>query len=76
MQLAFLGESDPHFPWEKFPYIIYIVAIFRTAMTIKSWHGGRFIHGIYAHADDLDLDARSQWVGNGQNKSALNYLDN
>ena len=32
---------------------------------------------IYAHAhvDDLDLDARSQWVGKGK-KSALNALGN
>ena len=32
----------------------------------------------YAHAnfDDLDLDVRSQWVGKGKKKSALNYLDN
>ena len=31
----------------------------------------------YAHFDDLDLDARSQWVGRRQRqKSALNYLDN
>ena len=32
---------------------------------------------IYAQGsvDDLDLDARSQWVGKSK-KSALNYLDN
>ena len=31
---------------------------------------------MHAHArfDDLDLDARSQWAGKG-NQSALNYLD-
>ena len=28
-----------------------------------------------AHFDDLDLDARSQWFGRGNN-SALNYLIN
>ena len=31
------------------------------------------MHGIYAHFDDLDLDARSQWVGKCK-QSALNYL--
>ena len=32
------------------------------------------MHGMYVHArvDDLDRDARSQWIGEG-NKSALNY---
>ena len=29
----------------------------------------------HAHVDDLDLDARSQWVDKG-NKSAFNYFDN
>ena len=29
----------------------------------------------HARFDDLDLDARSQWVGKGKN-SSLNYLDN
>ena len=35
------------------------------------------MHDIYAHDhfDDLDLDARSQWLGRGQT-SALSYLDN
>ena len=34
-------------------------------------------HIIYAHArfDDLDLDARSQWVGK-RKKSPWNYIDN
>ena len=34
-------------------------------------------HGIYTHGRfaDLDLDARSQWLGRRTN-SALNYLDN
>ena len=47
----------------------------------KLWHStrhnGRLMHGRYVHAlvDDLDLDARPQWIGKG-NKSALNYLDN
>ena len=25
------------------------------------------MHGICAHFDDLDLDARSQWLGRGEN---------
>ena len=35
------------------------------------------MYGLYAHsrADDLDLDARSPWLGGGKH-SALNYLDN
>ena len=33
------------------------------------------MHDMYAYFDDLDLDARSQWLGRGHN-SALNYLDN
>ena len=34
-------------------------------------------HSISAHTrfDDLDLDARSKWVGKGKN-SVVNYLDN
>ena len=47
-----------------------------SAMGIQTCHGGRLkMHGIHAHApfDDLDLDARSQWVGKGK-KSAVNYL--
>ena len=37
---------------------------FKLGMTV----GGRLTHGIYARArvDDLDLDARSQWVGRGK----------
>ena len=34
---------------------------------IQSWHDGRFMHGIsdgaHAHFDDINLDARSQWLG-------------
>ena len=43
----------------------------------QSWRVGRLMHRIYDHArvDDLDLDARSQWVSKGK-KYALNYLDN
>ena len=35
------------------------------------------MYGIYTpgHFDDLDLDARSQWLGRGTN-SACNYLSN
>ena len=44
---------------------------FKLDMTVR-----RLMHDIYAHArvDDLDRDARSQWLGRGNN-SALNYLD-
>ena len=33
----------------------------------QSWHDGRLVHGIYAHArfDDLHLDPRSYWVSKG-----------
>ena len=41
---------------------------FKLGMTILT-------HGIYAHFDDLHLDAKSQWLGRGK-KSTLNYLDN
>ena len=32
---------------------------------IQSWHDGRLVDALYAHArfDDLYLDARSEWVG-------------
>ena len=35
---------------------------------VQTWHDGRLMDAIYAHArfDDLDLDARSQWVGKGK----------
>ena len=38
-------------------------------------HEDRLMPGINIHGrfDDLDLDARTQWLGRG-NKSALNYL--
>ena len=38
---------------------------------------GTLMAALYAHAriDDLDLDARSQWVGKG-NKSVLHALGN
>ena len=44
---------------------------------IQTWHDGILMDAIYAHArfDDLNLDARSQWVGKGK-YSALNYFDN
>ena len=44
---------------------------------IQTWHGSRLMHGICAHArsDDVDLDARSQWVDK-RKQSTLNYLDN
>ena len=33
---------------------------------IQTWHDGRRMHGMYMHVhafrDDLDLDARSQWI--------------
>ena len=36
---------------------------------IQTWHDCWRMDAIYAHApfDDRDLDARSQWVGNGKN---------
>ena len=42
---------------------------FKLGMTVD------LLRGIYARFDDLDLDARSQWVGKGK-QSVLNYLDN
>ena len=38
---------------------------------IQTWHEGRRIDAIYARArsEDLDLDARSQWVSKGKNIS-------
>ena len=38
---------------------------------IQTWHDGRLMDRIYAYAcfDDLDLDARSQWVGKCGNKN-------
>ena len=43
---------------------------------IRTWHGGRLVDTLYAHArfDDLDLDTRSQWIGEGK-QSVLNYFD-
>ena len=44
---------------------------------IQTWHGGRLMamHGKYfhAHVNDLDLDARSQWVGKGK-KISVDFL--
>ena len=47
-----------------------------SALGIHTGHGGRLTHGIHAHVcvDDLDLGARAQWVGRGNN-SALNNHD-
>ena len=44
---------------------------------IQTWHDGILMYALYAHVrfDDLDLDARSQWVGKG-NKSALHARGN
>ena len=49
---------------------------FKLGMTVDLCMAYIYIY-IYAHVrlDDLDLDARSQWVGKGK-VSALNYLDN
>ena len=41
---------------------------FRHAKTVD-------FHMLYAPFDDLDLDARSQWLGRRKNKSAFNYFD-
>ena len=44
---------------------------------IQTWHHGRLMDALYAHFDDLDIDARSQWVSKGNNKkSALHALGN
>ena len=42
---------------------------------IQTWHDGRLMDARHAHAhfNDLDLDARSEWVGKGK-KSALHAL--
>ena len=42
----------------------------RASLQTYAWH----ISYAHAHFDDLDLDARSQWLGRG-NIPALNYLD-
>ena len=43
-----------------------------------TWHDGRHLDATHAddRFDDLDLDARSHWVGKGKKKLALNALDN
>ena len=43
----------------------------------QTWHDGRRMHSICAHTrfDDLDLDARLQWVSKGKTY-VLNYFDN
>ena len=46
---------------------------FKFGMTVDLFMAYNML--IHVRVDDLDLDARSQWVGKGQ-KSALNYLDN
>ena len=33
---------------------------------IQTWHDGKLMDAIYAHFNDLDVDARSQWVGKGK----------
>ena len=40
---------------------------------IQTCDDGRLMDVLYAHArfDDLDLDARSQWVGNGKNQRRM-----
>ena len=47
--------------------------------TREIWHDGRLMHDVFAHARfddlDLDLDARSSWVGKGKH-SVFSYLDN
>ena len=48
-----------------------IIAISRIGQylsySIQTWHDGRLMQGLYAHVDvdDLDLDARLQWLGRG-----------
>ena len=42
---------------------------------IQTWHDGRRVHVISAHAglDDLDLDSRSSWVGKGKHLHLSSY---
>ena len=53
-----------------------LIGISRNNIQAMAFKCGMMVlmHGI-SHFDDLDLDARSQWLGRG-NKSALNYLNN
>ena len=49
-----------------------IIVIYRTIFKygIQTWHAGRLMHGIQYNAhsrfDDLDVDARSEWVSRGK----------
>ena len=53
------------------------LGLFSFSYYIQTWHDGRLVDVKYAHArfDDLDHDARSQWVGKG-NRSTLHALGN
>ena len=61
-------------------YIRFSLQYLRTYLSsyIHTWHGGRLMDALYAHArfDDLDLDAASQWVGRKGKKLALHALGN
>ena len=37
-------------------------------LLIQTCHKGGLMHGVHARFDDLDLDARAQWVSRGQNQ--------
>ena len=71
-------KRDIHF----FYHVASIIAIYRTiffSYVMHTWNDGRLMRGIiiciHALFDDLDLDARSQWVGKGKTPT-LNYLNN
>ena len=38
---------------------------------IRTWHDGRLMDALYYHFDDLDLDARSQWVSEAKNQLCM-----
>ena len=40
-------------------------------LPFKLGMAGRVMHGAYARFDDLDLDAKSQWVGKGKKKKSV-----
>ena len=58
--------------------IVISLALFFLSHDIQTWKDGTLIswHNYTdVRFDDLDLDARSQWVGRGK-QSALNYIEN
>ena len=50
---------------------VFIKSYFEKRYYIQTWHDGTLMHGIFvlypqAPFNELDLDARSQWVGKGK----------